>query len=753
MSERQAVVENSSLGASFPAAAGAWSLARGSLARYMSDVTARLRNRLLLMTVAVSATALPAASPAALAGQYTVVSCDSAAAFGYNAAAWAPYANAGSAYSSCPTNGGFTAGISNRLTGGTYAGFNHSAHSFTAPAGTTITKIRWAGRMARDNCAWGVYYRALPSGAGVFGMPNGQFCLTTGFDLRGWPTEYGTPHGTTRLDQLVICGASQCAPGAAFHSHVVEVTIDDPVPPSISLSGPLTSGQWVSGTAGSTPYVNIAAADNAGIQRIDSALGGRSESQSLGCNWSHPHPCPTAPTTSSRLSIADLSDGRHVMQAWAWDAAGSTANVTSNVYVDNTPPDPVVPQISGGTAWRRTNGFDVSWANPPTTAAPIVRAHWKLCRLDGSCPSRGGRSGENVQALPRLLAPAPGEYQLSVWLEDAAGNQREANAAVSVPVRFDPEPPELAFLAPDPADPLRVEVLVSERHSGIAHGEIEMRASGATTWHALPTAIQRSRLIAYVDDERFRRGAYEFRARAEDHAGNEASTGKRTDGSAATFQLPARIDTRLSVGLRRGRHFRKRLDTVVTTRFRRSLRLIGRLTNADGQPIEGATVEALETRADGTSMPVGIATTGYEGKFRYVIRAARNRKLVFRYPGSRKIAAATAEFRMRVRAASSLQVSRTTVWNGRSVLFDGRVISRPLPSIGKLIEMQAHFRGRWRTFSTLRSDRRGDWRFRYRFGATLGRVTYRFRARLPSEGGYPFVSGRSRVAKVVVIGP
>jgi hypothetical protein len=93
------------------------------------------------------------------------------------------------------------------------------------------------------------------------------------------------------------------------------------------------------------------------------------------------------------------------------------------------------------------------------------------------------------------------------------------------------------------------------------------------------------------------------------------------------------------------------------------------------------------------------------------------------------------------------------VRNGDGVDFSGRVPSRPLPTGGKLIEMQAHFRGRWRTFSTLRTDRAGRWRFPYRFGATLGRVTYRFRARLPSEGGYPFVTGRSEVARVVVLGP
>jgi hypothetical protein len=183
------------------------------------------------------------------------------------------------------------------------------------------------------------------------------------------------------------------------------------------------------------------------------------------------------------------------------------------------------------------------------------------------------------------------------------------------------------------------------------------------------------------------------------------------------------------------------------------VRLRGLLVNADGQPIDAATVEALDERPDDTTLPVGLATTGPDGKFRYILRARRNRDLLFRYAGSRRIAAATSPFELQVRATSSIRVNRRKVRNGQGVLFSGRVVSRPLPPGGKLIEMQAHFRGRWRTFSTLRTDRAGSWRFRYRFGATLGRVTYRFRARLPSEGGYPFISGRSRVAKVVVLGP
>jgi hypothetical protein len=451
--------------------------------------------------------------------------------------------------------------------------------------------------------------------------------------------------------------------------------------------------------------------------------------------------------------VAELADGRHTLSVAALDAAGNVTTTARDVYIDNTPPDPVVPEVAGGVGWRRTNGFAVSWINPPNNAAPITRARWKLCTPDGACPWRGDRAGDGVDSLPRFLAPVPGDFRLHVWLEDAAGNHREGNAAVPVPVRFDPEPPQVAFLAPDPNDPLRVVVQATDRHSGLAGGEIEMRATGTHTWHGLRTERQGTQLVAYVDDERFRRGDYEFRAHALDQAGNEASTGKRVDGSTASLRLPARIDTRLAVGLERKRaHAGPRLDSDVLATFGHPLRLSGRLTNTDGQPIEGATIEAFERTSDG-ARAIGLATTGSHGRFRYVVRTSRNRELFFRYDGSRRIAAATARFRLEVRAAGTLRANPRKLRNGQQVVFSGHVRGRPLPPAGKLIEIQAHFRGRWRTISTVRSDRSGRWRFPYRFGATLGRVAYRFRALLPVEGGYPFAAGHSRIARVVVEGP
>jgi hypothetical protein len=105
-----------------------------------------------------------------------------------------------------------------------------------------------------------------------------------------------------------------------------------------------------------------------------------------------------------------------------------------------------------------------------------------------------------------------------------------------------------------------------------------------------------------------------------------------------------------------------------------------------------------------------------------------------------------------VPAATSIRPDQHRLLNGQQVIFSGGVITRPLPTQGKLVEMQAYFRGRWRTFSTVRAAPNGRWRFPYRFGGTIGRVTYRFRARLPAEGGYPFIGGNSRVVEVVVLG-
>ena len=181
------------------------------------------------------------------------------------------------------------------------------------------------------------------------------------------------------------------------------------------------------------------------------------------------------------------------------------------------------------------------------------------------------------------------------------------SASDPVFLRLDQEAPSLAFEPQSEADPLRVAVRVADRHSGVDTGEIEIRQRGGNVWHSLAAAREGQALVAYVDDERFRSGAYEFRA----VFGTEPATRRppigRTTGARATIDLPARFATGLTVGHRRVMRRKKRrivrLLRSATARHNSRLTLRGRLTNSDGQPLDGATVQVvvgLPGRCSGT---------------------------------------------------------------------------------------------------------------------------------------------------------
>ena len=272
--------------------------------------------------------------------------------------------------------------------------------------------------------------------------------------------------------------------------------------------------------------------------------------------------------------------------------------------------------------------------------------------------------------------------------------RRQASAIAAVRLRYDPVDPSLSFEPDDPADPLRIAVTASDRHSGVASGEIEMRREGTQAWHGLETRREEGRLVAYVDDERFGNGVYEFRAHATDRAGNDSSIGPR-DAGAATLRLPVRGVTRLRVGARkvkirkrvirqggRRRTVKRRVVTLsqrVTARLGRSVHLHGRLLNEDGQPLEGAAVQVLDD-ASGRARLLATVQAGSDGWFRYRLRANHNRTIRFRYPGSRRIGAAESTVRLTVPAASTINVKPSQVFNGGSVEFRGRVQNNADPA-------------------------------------------------------------------------
>jgi hypothetical protein len=187
----------------------------------------------------------------------------------------------------------------------------------------------------------------------------------------------------------------------------------------------------------------------------------------------------------------------------------------------------------------------------------------------------------------------------------------------------------------------------------------------------------------------------------------------------------------------------------------RKARLKGRLVAPGGNPLANVPVDVSARMAvPGTAFqPVATLTTSRQGRFKYLVPAGPSRVLRFRYAGAPKIRSQTRDIHVRVRAASSMRADRRNVVNGEGVTFTGRLRGGFLPPAGKLIELQFFDRGKWRTFRTFSADPSdGRWSYTYRFDGTRGTRTYRFRARIPKENGYPFSTGRSRRVAVTVRG-
>jgi hypothetical protein len=655
----------------------------------------RLARLFLGLTAALALTCFVAASPAA-AGTYTVRQCDWAAGNGHHDFVWQS--------SGVPTvdqyagSGCGEFGLAARNSGGgthrTYPSGAYGGWFAYAPSGTVFTSFSGAFGALEGCCVSGMtsYAEATQQpdgqggraylfqghlGNGTWGAPSGLAgpvgrswsAATAGFEAR-------------RVGFHLRCGPGfSCSQGTAgdlrLRGRSFDFTLRDDAPPTIGdAGGSLFHGGWLSGartlsfpahdTGGGLSGVEAAFDDGTLLQSPSSCVvaGGR---------YARLQPCPTGRTGEWTVDSARLPDGVRGLELRATDVGGATARTTYAINVDNHAPAAAHNvAVAGGGGWRRANGFELGWANPGGQHAPIVRARWRACAVGalaaGGCVD-GDRTANGVAVSGPIALPSPGEWDVQIWLEDAAGNSDPETASSSRRLRYDPDPPGLRFLPAHPATPERFDVAAHDL-SGVASGTIELRRYGSDDWMSLATERQGDRLVAVLDDSRRAAGGvFDLRARAIDAAGNEA------------------------VVYGGGRTLRE-------------------------QPPAAPVRPKPRPRA----------------KVTVVARAAAKRPRA----GNRQ----TRRWGRGVR--------RLAVGGGRPLLLQGR-IGRPVPRHGKLVEVQAHFRGRWRTISAVRARRDGRWRFRYVFRTTGLRTTYRMRARVPVEAGYPFAAGASTPVRVTVL--
>ena len=377
--------------------------------------------------------------------------------------------------------------------------------------------------------------------------------------------------------------------------------------------------------------------------------------------------------------IGDLPDGRIPWQSPP-PMPQATSSTTSAKCLRRQHCRPILslPQVVGGEAWRRTNQLHslVDESSRPTQ--PQLFGHIGSCApATGAVLPGAITMGADIHALAELHVPDPGEYRVHVWLEDAAGNAREESGAIAARSASIPSLRNWRSSRWTLRDPLRVVVRCSRSSLGRCSGRNRdacqlARPRGTDS----RTEREGSLLVAHVDDERFRNGAYEFRARAVDHAGNEASTGRRSDGSAATLRLPARIDTRLAVGVprtvvrrraqrRRGskRVYRGGFDGWIAVSLRGTA---GQFGSADswqtrmGNQSKAPRSRRLRQRADGALVPSGLRRPAPTGSFTTSSRQCGTATLLFRYGGSRRIGSASTDFTLLVPADTSIRARSTT---------------------------------------------------------------------------------------------
>lgn len=312
-----------------------------------------------------------------------------------------------------------------------------AAWLFTAPSGTSITHLsysRWLMKDADNNWAPtldvdGVVRETCsidyPASSCAVGSPGSE------------PTLIDIPGGQT-LRVGVRClpnASSNCVGGGTMHAvaavlYGATVTLSDSSAPTLSkVTGPVFDPSYLTGTTDAT----FDASDNVGIRSARLYVDGVAQpATTYSCDFTYTVPCSNRTAASLDLDTTQLTDGDHSIEVAASDPASNEARSTARtVTVDNTAPDAPENLAGAGGSTHTANDFSVTWTNPPGQVAPITAAHWQICDSQQLACTSGTNESLDPTELDGLTVPGPGTWQLSVWLEDAAGHVAAANAATA----------------------------------------------------------------------------------------------------------------------------------------------------------------------------------------------------------------------------------------------------------------------------------------------------------------------------------
>jgi hypothetical protein len=444
--------------------------------------------------------------------------------------------------------------------------------------------------------------------------------------------------------------------------------------------------------------------------------------------------------SGGQVSLGFLPEGFTAARVVALSGAGVRSEPRTVAFAV----DATVPAVSLG-------GLPAGWSNRPVKLEASARDG--LSGMDAAGPA-GPFTAIAVDGAPPVTASGAavstwvggsGIHTVRFYGRDAAGNVGDGGPGSPSPqtasVRIDEEPPRVEFAAAqDPADPERIEAYVSDPLSGpyAGRGSIGVRPAGTRArFEALPTRVEGARLVARWDSDSYPPGKYEFLATGFDLAGNSAGGANRARGGRMVLVNPLKTPVTLTSGLA-------------------GLRFGGSLRRASGGAVAGQAIAIRETFAPGAEprQRTTLVRTGADGTFSLRLKAGPSREIVADFDGSRLLTRTRGPVAHRtVASAIRLHASRpTAAVGGRPVLFSGKVghLAASRAVAGLPVGLQFRYPGAgWSEFRTVEADRRGRFRYAYRFSDDDSRgVRFQFRAYVKGREGWPYGPSASRPVSV-----
>lgn len=455
--------------------------------------------------------------------------------------------------------------------------------------------------------------------------------------------------------------------------------------------------------------------------------------------------------------IADLPQGTSHIQAVAVSGSGmaSPAPGVAVLRVDKV--SPVVGLLGVPDGWANHPVSLLATASDPASGmAPATGgvAPFTAIAIDGAAPVVA------PGAVAATTVIGEGVHRVAYYARDLAGNVADggesngvANAAPpSAIVRIDRRPPSVSFAnSQSTAEPELIRARIVDSSSGpdAEQGWIGVRRAGSGDRFApLPPAPAKrdGEVRALWDSDSYPAGEYQFRAVGHDAAGNASATSQRADGRPMRLRSPLKAPTVLRAGFAGTRAAGR------TAPYGRSVLLEGSLRTVRGTPLDGQPVRIVERPPVRDSAPIRVSTvtTGPDGSFALRIEPGPSRELAASFAGTPTLARSASRslrlwVRSAVRFAASAPVARV---GGPPILFRGRVAAEPgaIPVEGKSVQLQFRLPGLpWSEFRTVQTDRRGRFRYAYRFSDDDSRgAVFRFRAYAPAQAGWPYEPAGSK---------